>query len=164
MSWDATIFGTLHVPPADYAAWLKRALDSDQVPQAEKYLSTLEVKGSTVEKELNKLSKFEDPDGLGFLDVTCDAKTGIVALRSFFAKDEYLDVCVTLASIWAAAGKTSKGELYFAGMLTASFCQKLTVDKTGVSFEPQKNDAADEMAAYQEIQARVEKRIVDLGL
>ena len=55
MSWDAAIFGTLHVPPAQFKSFLARSAEASAVPNVEKYLSLFEVTGDPVKKVLATL-------------------------------------------------------------------------------------------------------------
>lgn len=164
MSWDATIFGTLTMPAGEFGDWLGRTVDSARVPNAAKFLSTSEVNGETVESTLLELESFKDEEGVMFIEIKRDATLGRIEVRSFFAEDDYLDHCVILAAVWAAAAKGATGELYFAGMLTASFCYKLTVGPKGVTLKALKDGAADKLATYKEIEERVEARVAELGL
>ena len=164
MSWDATIFGTLTMPAGEFGDWLGRTVDSANVPDAGKFLSTSEVNGKTVEERLLELESFKDEEGVGFIEIKRDATVGRIEVRSFLSKDEYLDHGVILAAVWAAAEKGASGELYFAGMLTASFCYKLTVGPKGVTLKALKDGAADKLPTYQEIEDDVEARIAELDL
>ncbi len=163
MSWDAAIFGTLTLPPLHVDAWLRREALSASVPNAEKYLSLVELDGQTVKKTLAQIEKFKDKEGLGFIDISRGSKPGHFEVRSFLCKDDYLHYSVHLAAVWAAATE-GLGELYFSGMLTAGFCQKLTVAKRGVTLKELTGNPARKLPAYQEILARVNARVAELGL
>lgn len=164
MSWDAAIFGSLTIPAAEVKAWLAREADSAKVPNAETYLSMAEVSGKTVKKTLAAIEKFKDKDGLGFIELQRAEDGTRIDVRAFLCKDDYLERSVALASIWAAAGAGSVGELYFAGMLTASFCQRLTMSKKGVALEPFAYGVAKKLPVYDEIRRRVAARAAELGV
>lgn len=160
MGWDAAMFGTLKMPPASFKEWLGRKVDSTQLPEIAKHLSTLEVKGPTVKKTLAELGKFKDE--ITFIEVDSDPKKGLIEVRSFLSDDEYLDQCAGLAAAWAAAGKDATGELYFTGMLTADFCYRLTMGPKGVALKKLKDGAADKLPLFKKIEARVEGSVDDL--
>lgn len=164
MSWDAAMFGTLEMPAADVKGWLASDVDSSEVPNAEKYLSTAEVNGQTVKKTLAEIERFRDREGLAFIEISRDPARGSLEVRSFVSKDEYLRFGLRLAMVWAAARGKASGELYFAGMLTAGFCYRLTVGPKGVTLDESDHRVVKTLPAYKEILARVEKRIEELGL
>lgn len=164
MSWDAAIFGTLTMPSAHWKKWLKAPVDSAQIPDAAKYLSMRELSGQTVQKTLTEVARFEDDEGLAFVELVRAPDEGRLSVRSFFSKDEYLEHSVALAAIWVAAGKEAVGELYFAGMLTAGFCYRLSVGARGVRLAERPMRDTKKHAEYREILARVEARIEELDL
>ena len=164
MSWDAAIFGTLHVPPAQFKSFLARSAEASAVPNVEKYLSLFEVTGDPVKKVLATLGRFKAKEGLAFVELTTDAAGGRVAVRAFGSKDEFLRHSVMFAAVWAAAGEGASGELYFAGMLTAGFGYKLTVGGDGVHLEELPRNEMRAQPEYAAVQARVEARVAEIEL
>ena len=164
MSWDAAVFGTLTMPAASTKAWLASEVDSAKVPNAETYLSMAEVSGQTVKKTLAQLERFKDKGGLGFIELERSPNEGSLCVRSFFSKDDYLERSVALAAVWTAAGTNASGELFFAGMLTASFCYKLTIGPKGVTLAEASHRVIKKLPAYEGILTQVEAKVAELGL